>query len=101
MKQLNKIGNAGQGSVEYILLTLVVIAMTSAVFSNDKFRNFFGKNSTVFIALRDRMEYSYRYCTNKYSTASGNTGYGDKIDSYYNNETSNTRFFTTKQKYPR
>ncbi len=52
---------AGQSTIEYVLLLAVIMLLVSIVFRSPLFADLLGENSSFFKVLKDRMEYSYRY----------------------------------------
>lgn len=59
MKLLSK--QNGQSVVEYVMLLAVISFLAATIFRSPLFTDFFGDNSNFFNALKDRMEYSYRF----------------------------------------
>lgn len=51
----------GQSTIEYVLLLAVVMLLVSIVLRSPLFADLLGKDSSFFKALKDRMEYSYRF----------------------------------------
>lgn len=51
----------GQSVVEYILLLAVLSSLAFGLFNNKKFKGLLNGNQGLFVSLRNRMEYSYRY----------------------------------------
>lgn len=76
----------------------VIMVLVFTVISSDRFKDFFGKDSAIFNALRERMMYSYRHGT-----------FGTEDNTDYNNATHDTykmpgknqsRFFSPLDAYP-
>lgn len=53
--------NLGQSTVEYVLLLATVMFFVGLVMRSQLFANLLGDDSNFFNALKERMEYSYRY----------------------------------------
>ncbi len=99
-----RINNKGQSAVEYILLLAVISSISYAFFNNQKFKEFFGKNSNYFTGLQQGMAYSYRYGrelkrTDNYEQAMSFNYSSPQHDTYYDNKTNKSRFFTGQLPY--
>lgn len=99
-KKLSILKNSGgQSTVEYLLVLLVVVSLAFTVFTSDAMTNLFGKDSSVFAAIRKRIEYSYRHGL---AGSDDSSNYDTSHDSYLNVEKGDkTRFFAPIGKYPR
>lgn len=53
--------NSGQSTVEYVLLLATVMFLVGLVLRSPLFADLLGEDSNFFNALKERMEYSYRY----------------------------------------
>ena len=73
--------SSGQSTVEYILVLLVVVSLGYTVFKSKAFEELFGENSSLFAALKVRIEYSYRHGL---SGSTDNSNYTNSHDSYLN-----------------
>ena len=51
----------GQSTVEYVLLLATVMFIVGLVMRSPLFAELLGEDSSFFTALKERMEYSYRY----------------------------------------
>lgn len=51
----------GQSVVEYVLLLAMVMFLISTIFRSPLIADLFGEDSGFFKALKDRMEFSYRF----------------------------------------
>jgi hypothetical protein len=47
--------------IEYVLLLAVVMFLVATIFRSQLFTDLFGQDSSFFAALKERMEYGYRY----------------------------------------
>ncbi len=54
---------AGQSTVEYILLLVVVLVFVNTVIRSDVFRQFFGQDSTFFQTIATGISRNYRYAS--------------------------------------
>jgi Flp pilus assembly pilin Flp len=104
--QNNKfLGNSrGQSAVEYILLLAVIASLTFGVLKNKKFKDFMNGKSGLFVALKDGMEYSFRYGrelnSDIDSDQAANFSYQtNKHDLYYNPTANQSHFFSGADKY--
>lgn len=88
----------GQSVVEYILLLLVVVVLSNAVFKSDLFLDFVGPDSDFFQKLKIQTEYAYRHGVNHQIDDDSN--YNDRHHTYTNPQSGATRFFTNKVAYP-
>lgn len=95
---LKNLGSIGQSAVEYILLLSVVTSMALAVYKSSFFKKMFGENSSMFDALRKRMEYNYRYTQDGREDTMG-MDYGGQHASYYAPSGSASHYFMPKTKY--
>lgn len=91
----------GQSTVEYILLMVVVVAMISTVFNSSYFKQFFGSNSAFFTTLGAAIERNYRYASKINAESTIGEDPEQNHPSFINTETSSSRFFITKDPYPR
>jgi hypothetical protein len=94
----------GQSVVEYILLLAVLSTLTFGLMNNKRFKGLIKGDRGLFVSLRHRMEYSYRYgrelnsdvdiedaMSFKYQT--------NKHDTYYNEKENLSRFFSGQDPY--
>lgn len=91
---LTKLGQAGQSTVEYILLFAVITSIAATIFKSQKFNELFGNNGVVATTYKQRVEFSYRHGFIK-SEAIGGTNYRDG-----NHKSYKGRFFSAKDGYP-
>ena len=89
-----KFGQAGQSTVEYILLFVVVTALVSLVFKSDQFEKLFGKNGKFADVYKREMEFSYRH------GFSGRTPFKKPDYTGKDHESYNKQFFGAKVGYP-
>jgi len=97
---LNKNGNRGQSTVEYIMLLSMIAVLAISVLNNARVRAFLGPESKVLENIRTYMEYAYRTGSTTSSGAGQSFEYSGFHDSYYNTQEGMTRFFTTEGRYP-
>lgn len=96
------LNNYGQSAVEYILLLSVISVITFSVINSKRFKDFIGKDSGFFAALRSEIEFSYRH---GYAAKSENdqtdNNYSTFHETYYNYGEGKSRFFSGADPYPR
>jgi hypothetical protein len=61
----------GQSVIEYVLLLAVVMFLVATIFRSQLFTDLFGQDSSFFAALKERMEYGYRYTHGGLEAGSG------------------------------
>ncbi|WP_196801756.1 hypothetical protein [Bacteriovorax sp. BSW11_IV] len=88
---------AGQSTVEYILLLSVLVTLGMTIFRSQPFLKLFGPNSQVFDILRRKVEYSYRHGVDGVNL--NVNGYAGAHDTY-DLESGEKRFFTPIKTYP-
>ena len=88
---------AGQSTVEYILLLAVVITIVNSVFNSDGFQNIFGGQGTFAKVYKEELEFSYRNAM-KGRAQFQEPNYYDRHPSYVKG--AETRFFSSKEVYP-
>ena len=91
---------AGQSTVEYILLFSVIISLVSAVLKSDMFNKIFGEDGKFAQEFRKEIEYSYRHGIQGRALLPESINYGDAHDSYVRPGGGETRFFGAREKYP-
>lgn len=91
-------GKSGQSTVEYILLLAVVSSMGFTVYNSRFFKQMFGENSSVFDALRKRMEYDYRYTQDGAEDTLG-TDYNGQHESYFAQGGAESHYFFPQNEY--
>jgi len=94
----------GQSAVEYILLLAVLSSLIVGVLNNKQFKNLVNGNEGLFVSLRNRMEYSYRYGRELNSDvdldAAMDFNYQtNKHDTYFNSKENQSRFFSGLEAY--
>ena len=94
----------GQSVVEYILLLAVISSIGFALYSNKRFKDFIKGDKGMFVALRHRMEYSYRYGREldaevNYSDAMNFKYQSNRHDTYFNVKENKSRFFSGAEPY--
>ncbi len=97
-KKQFQLNESGQSAVEYLLLLVVVVSLSYAVFKNPKFEEFFGENSSFFTAMKNRMQYSYRHGL---VGDTDNSSYTGAHDTYFSSSEGLSRFIAPKDKYPK
>lgn len=55
------LGEAGQSTVEYILLLAVIIAIATTILNSTKFKNLLGKNGRLATMMKQETEWNYRH----------------------------------------
>jgi hypothetical protein len=88
----------GQSVVEYILLLLVIVVLSNAVFKSDLFLDFVGPDSDFFQRLKVQTEYAYRHGVNH--QIDDDSDYEGGHHTYINPQSGLTRFFTNIDAYP-
>lgn len=94
----NLLGQKGQSVVEYILLLAVITSLAYTVYSNPKFKQFFGERG-FFEAMRVRIGFAYRYGYEGTEPAEEFQYTNNKHKTYLNEETSMSRFFSPVEPY--
>lgn len=89
--------NAGQSTVEYILLLLVVVSLGMGVYNSATFQQFFGEDSGFFDLIKKQMEISYTYgqldITNPIPDYKGNH------EGFFNADENQSRFWIMDNTY--
>lgn len=88
---------AGQSTVEYILLLSVLVTIGITIFKSQPFLKLFGPDSQVFDILKRKVEYSYRHGSDGIDADTSNYNGDHKT---YVLESGDARFFTPKKTYP-
>ncbi|OUR93105.1 hypothetical protein A9Q84_21625 [Halobacteriovorax marinus] len=95
------LNNYGQSAVEYILLLSVISVITFSVINSKKFKDFIGKDSGFFAAIRSQIEFSYRHgFAGKSENDQSDNNYSSFHETYYNYEENQSRFFSGADPYP-
>ena len=102
MSFTNQIDNEkGQSVVEYILLLSVVMTLVYFILTNQRFKELIGADSQYIQALRNYLEYSYRFThPAPNNTRTQFTGYGGNHHSYYNQSKGESHFYGLVERYP-
>lgn len=96
---MSGVKQSGQSTVEYILLLSVVMLFIALVLRSPLFADLLGENSSFFQALKDRMEYSYRYTHLGTRSGSGDENITDpKLHDSYSDDGS-SRFSGATEPY--
>ena len=93
---------AGQSTVEYVLLFAVVASLSVTVFKSATFQQFLGPNSSLFQVMAKKMEFSYRNGHNGTDDefADGGSNYqAVNHGIFYNRDDGKSRFFSPTAKY--
>lgn len=94
----NLLNQRGQSVVEYILLLAVITSLAFTVYSNPKFKQFFGERG-FFEAMRGRIGFAYRYGYEGNDPADEFQYNSNKHKTYLNEETNLSRFFSPVEEY--
>lgn len=93
----DQLNQKGQSVVEYILLLAVITALGYTMYSNPRFKQFFGERG-FFEAMRSRISFAYRYGYE--GNGSENFEYNsNKHPTYLNEESNASRFFSPVEDY--
>ena len=97
--------NLGQSAVEYIMLLAVISSLSYVVLNNKRFKAFVNGKGGMFAMMAQGMSYSYRYGIDLKPgvdpSAKMSFEYATREhDTYFNTETTNSRFFSGKASYP-
>ncbi len=92
---------SGQTFIEYLLLTLVLVSVIFGIVRSDLFRDIVDYDGELMQGFYKRMRYSYRHALpgNK-KVPKVPTYTSPTHDSYFNEETGQSRFFAPNQGYP-
>ncbi|MAX67445.1 MAG: hypothetical protein QF441_12140 [Bacteriovoracaceae bacterium] len=85
---------AGQSTVEYLLLFAVVATLAAFIFKSNAFDKIFGKNGQFANAYKNELEYTYRHGLYGRTPYTKPNYKSSKHDSY------NGRFFGAADPYP-
>ena len=100
-RQISILSNqAGQSTVEYILLFSVIISLVTTVFKSDTFNKIFGENGKFAQEFRKEIEYSYRHGIKGRAFLPESINYDGSHDSYVEGGGAETRFFGAAEPYP-
>jgi hypothetical protein len=88
----------GQAIVEYILLLVVIVSMAYTLYSNPKFKQFFG-NSGFFEKMRLGISESYRYGIESFDEPEEFQYQTGKHKGYFNKTSNTSRFFAPLSEY--
>ncbi len=94
----NLLDDSGQSVVEYILLLAVITSLAFTVYSNPKFKQFFGERG-FFEAMRGRIGFAYRYGYEGNDPAEEFQYTNNKHKTYLNEESNSSRFFSPIDEY--
>jgi hypothetical protein len=94
----------GQSVVEYILLLAVLSSLTFGLLNNKNFKGLINGNKGLFVSLRHRMEYSYRYGRELNSDVNIEDAIAfryqtNKHDTYFSPKENQSRFFSGGDPY--
>lgn len=90
---------AGQSTVEYIMLLGVVFLLLLTVIKNERFKDLVGPDSEIVGGMRDSMMYTYRHGRAGKASEDSST-YTDKHETFTNSDGSGSRFFSNDEEYP-
>ncbi len=88
----------GQSVVEYILLLAVIVSLAYSMYSNPKFKTFFGKDG-FFAKMKVGIESSYRYGIESTEPADAYNYMTPQHKTYYNSTQNSSRFFSPLDEY--
>ena len=108
---ISKLKQAGQSTVEYIMLLAVVMTFTMIVLKSDLFQSLIGGDGVFYLELKHQLEYAYknglppRGAEGVRFPAPANPDYTNLTshDSYYNgsgSQNNTSRFFLNTTVYP-
>lgn len=86
----------GQSTVEYILLLVVIFALSMTIYKSLGFKNLVGEDSVFFSKMRAYVEHTYRHGG---SISRADSSYTDTHDTYWVGG-DNTHFFSPLTTYP-
>lgn len=93
------LNSRGQSTIEYLLLLIVVATFAATVFNSAAFRNIFGKDSSFFAIMQNKIQFTYRHGLEGEKEDSFNYGDGSAHHSYYSQEEGKSRFFLPLEGY--
>ncbi len=91
-----KKSQAGQSTVEYILLLVVIFGLSLTVYKGLGFKNLLGENSVFFSKMREHIEFTYRHGG---SISRVDSSYNGTHDTYWVGG-DETHFFSPLSTYP-
>lgn len=91
---------AGQSTVEYVLLFAVVTVLVMTIFKSDKFKELFGDNGKFSDVYRRELEFSYRHGLSGRKPFETPNYIGGEHESF-KGENGSSRFFGAKDGYPK
>jgi hypothetical protein len=91
----------GQSTVEYILLTAVIVALMTTIFNSARFKDFLGKNGAFARAIKEETQWNYRHGFAGRQPSPVIIRYpAGTHPTYYNAARGNSHFFGPRDKYP-
>ncbi|EQC43592.1 hypothetical protein [Bacteriovorax sp. Seq25_V] len=90
--------NRGQGTVEYILLLVVLASLVNFIIKSSVMSNFIGSGNGLYDQMARSIEFSYRYGHNG-SVDDFSNNYNDIELHSYRNENGKSRFFGPTSTY--
>ncbi len=91
---------AGQSTVEYVLLLVVVMVFVNTVIRSETFQSFFGENSSFFNTMATGIARSYRYADVVNEDEAIEESPSLDHPSFTQDGGSNSRFFVIASEYP-
>lgn len=88
----------GQGTVEYILLLIVLASLTNFIIKSSVMKDFLGNGNGMYEQMARIIEFSYRYGHNE-NIDNYSNDYNDIELQSYRNENGNSRFFGPTSTY--
>ena len=89
--------NKGQGIVEYILLTAIIMLIFTTVLKSDQFKSFFGDEADFFKKLANKVQFEYRHGVPMRKNDSTDNSYSYSHETYTSDNS--TRFFVSENAY--
>ncbi len=100
---MNKVAQAGQSTVEYMLMLFVILSLVMLVFRNPLLAELFDGDDpqSLFSQIKNSIQFSYRHTYSSRLREQYPPSYQVITHpSYYNEEINDTRFFGPAEAYP-
>ena len=97
--------NFGQSAVEYIMLLAVISSLAYVFLNNQRFKAFISGKDGMFAMMAQGMSYTYRYGVDLKPGVDPSSKMSFEYssrehDTYFNSDSTNSRFFSGVQSYP-
>ena len=89
--------NQGQGIVEYILMTAMIMLIFTSILKSDRFKSFFGDDADFFKKLAQKVQFEYRHGVPMRPNDTTDNGYTGLHETYTSGN--GTRFFVSETPY--